>query len=563
MAPTSYTGHPFGLTLVAVLATACGPVPDEGRGTATQTMSLDGSQAVEVIDGAGTAMGSIAFETSCEGEGDVRLGLALLHHMTYAEAARVFERLSTSEPECAVAPWGIAMSYLHPLWPDVPTPEQIDRGLALIEEARALGTASPREAAYIDALDAYYVGGNDRTEAQRLATYKEAWDRVAQTYPEDPEAALFSALSTIAVTAGFPDRLDERVEAGLIAERVLEVIPDHPGAHHYVIHAYDIPSAAERALPVARNYGRVAPANSHALHMTSHIFTQRGLWEESVDFNQRAADVAWGEPIAGQLSGHHLHAIDYLAYAHLQRGADDEVEAIVEHLRSLDGPVVNHTMSAYAFAAVPARFALERHAWPETASLQPRVPETIPWDSYPFLEAIPVFASALGAALTGDLDTARADVERLVRLEEASGEIAGAYDWATQVRVQHMGVSAWIAYVEGRSDEGIALMTEAADLEATTEKNPVTPGEVLPAGELLGDMLLDAGRPAEAFDAYTAAMQRTPNRFNSLYGAARAAEGAGMTEEATDYYRRLLTVAGASTSRTVQIRRAQLFAEDN
>jgi len=341
------------------------------------------------------------------------------------------------------------------------------------------------------------------------------------------------------------------------AQRILEAIPDHPGAHHYAIHAFDIPSAAERGLSVADGYGKVAPANSHALHMTSHIFTRRGLWAQSIDFNRRAADAAWQEPIGGQVSHHYMHAIDYLAYAYLQQGADGNADAVLAEMRALEGPVMNNAVSAYAFAAVPARIALERHDWTAAARLGFREPATISWDAFPHLEAISVFGRALGAAHEGDLSSARTAAARLASLEEAAKNVPDAYDWATQVRIQEIGARAWIAFAEGRTDEAIALMCEAADLEATTDKNPVTPGEVLPAGELLGDMLYEAGRYEEAYQSYVFAMERTPNRFNSLFGAARSAEAAGMTEEARAYYRQLVEVAGESTTRREELGQAR------
>jgi len=531
--------------LICVLAVGCGS--EAQAQTAARhhhAAAFDVSHAAPVTDAHGASMGTVSLVTTCAAVDELRFGLALLHHMTYVEAGRAFEAVMGEEPTCAIARWGVAMSYVHPLWPDVPTPEQLERGWALLQEARAMGTASARETAYIEALEAYYRDAAGRDEPTRLRAYAAAWEGVAARYPEDTEAAVFSALATIATSAGSPDGASRRMGAGMAAQRVLEAIPDHPGAHHYAIHAFDTPSAAERALGVAESYGRVAPANSHALHMTSHIFTRRGLWKESIEFNRRAAEAAWHEPIGGHTSHHYLHAMDYLAYAYLQLGEDEEADAVLAELRSLMGPVVNNAVSAYALAAVPARMVLERHDWSAAARIGTREPATLSWDAFPHLEALPVFARALGAAHTGDLDAARAEAARLATLAEAARSLPDAYDWATQVRIQEMGARAWIAFAEGRRDEALALMMEAADLEATTDKNPVTPGEVLPAGELLGDMLFEAGRYAEAHQEYVIAMGRTPNRFNSLQGAARSAEAAGMTEAAADYYARVGAVAG-------------------
>jgi len=546
--------------VICLLSIACGTeVEAQTADHHHHAAAFDVSHVTAVTDGHGASMGSVSFDTTCASDEQLRMGLALLHHMTYVEAGRTFESVMAEEPSCAIARWGVAMSWVHPLWPDVPTAEQLDRGWALLEEARALGTASARESAYIDALSAYYADAASRDEPARLRSYQAGWEAVAAAYPHDPEAAVFSALTTIATAAGSPDAAHRRIGAGIAAQRVLQAIPDHPGAHHYAIHAFDTPSAAERALDVADSYGRVAPANSHALHMTSHIFTRRGLWKESIEFNQRAADAAWNEPIGGQTSHHHLHAIDYLAYAYLQRGADAEADEVLAHLRALDGPAVNNAVSAYAFAAVPARIALERHDWAAAASVAFREPSTMSWDAYPHLEAIPVFARALGAARTGDLDSAREGAARLAALAEAATALPDAYDWATQVRIQEIGARAWIEFAEGHEAEAIAHMMESADLEATTDKNPVTPGEVLPAGELLGDMLYDAGRYEEAYQSYVFAMERTPNRFNSLYGAARSAEAAGMAEQARWYYGQLIEVAGESVTRGVELERARAY----
>ena len=515
------------------------------------------SVAVAVTDGGGGAMGSVAFPVSCgeEASAEMRLGLTLLHNMTYPEAEAVFRRASESEPDCALAYWGMAMTYLHPLWPDNPTAEQFDRGWGLLQEARARGLETPREEAYVTALEAYYRDATQRDETTRLATYADAWARVRADHPSDPEAALFSALALVATAPGAADAFDRQVEAGSIAEAVLKAIPDHPGAHHYVIHAFDAPSLADRALPVARRYGNVVPENSHALHMTSHIFTRRGLWEESIAYNTRAAELAG--PVNGEVSGQELHAIDYLVYARLQRGEDDAAQEVLDALNAIDGPIEDHAAAIYTLAAVEARLALERHRWADAAGVKVRQPASVAWDRYPHLEAIPWFARALGAAHTGDLQAARRSARRLAELEAAAAGVPDAYDWATQVRIQRIGALAWITLAEGRADEAVSLMTEAAELEATTQKNPVTPGAVLPAGELLGDMLMELNRHVHALAAYNGALERTWNRFNSLYGAGLAAESFGDTERAAGYYRQLLQAAGTEGTRRAPLDHAE------
>lgn len=521
----------------------------------------DGYVATEVVDSDGASLGSVAFPVSCSEDAgtEMRLGLALLHNMTYEDAGAAFERAAAADAGCGLAHWGSAMTLVHPLWPDVPTPEQLARGPELLARARAAGLGTPREEAYVAALEAYFRDGAERTEPERLASFAEGWGEVTAAFPDDPEAALFATLARIAAVQGTRQAAETQSAAGTVAETVLAQIPDHPGAHHYVIHSFDLASLSDRALPVAMSYGSVAPENSHALHMTSHIFTREGLWEESIDYNRRAADVAWREPIGEQLSYHHLHAIDYLAYAYLQQGADEEADDVLDHVRSIEGPVYVHTASAYAFAAVPARVALERRQWDAAAALRPREPASIPWDDYPHLEAMPVFARALGAVHTGDLPAARLAASRLAELADAAENVPGAYGWGTQVEVQRLAAAAWIAYAEGNADEAVSVMEESAALEASTSKNPVTPAEVQPAGELLGDLYLELGRHADALEAYTRALERNRGRYRSLLGAGRAAEQLGDETAATDYYRRLVAMAGASITRRAEIERAASY----
>ena len=524
---------------------ACGADDNGALADGTEESgALDLTAVTEVMDAEGGSLGSVAFPISCSDDAaaTMRQGLALLHHMTFTEAAGVFEAAAEQDPDCALAYWGMAMTPLHPLWPDVPSDQNLERGWVLLQEARAAGLQTPREEGYVTALEAYYRDAADRTEAARLTTYAEAWEQVRVAHPDDSEATLFAALSLIATGLGSDDPMPTFEAGGAMAEQVLSQIPDHPGALHYIIHSYDVPALAHKALPVARTYGKVAPENAHALHMTSHIFTRVGSWEESIDYNVRSAAAALKEPINGATSMHHLHAVDYLAYAYLQTGQDDHAEQVLDHLAALDGPIHDHAASAYAFAAVEPRIALERQDWARAAAVEPRWPATVNWNSYPHLEAIPEFARALGAAHTGDIQAAERSIARLGELREQAATLPDAYDWGIQVQIQEVGAQAWVAYAAERTDEAVELMTEAAALESTTTKNPVTPGVVLPANELLGDMLLDLGRHAEARAAYETALTRSPNRLNSLKGAGRAAEMAGDAETAAEYERQLEAV---------------------
>ena len=507
-----------------------------------------------VHDDRGGDLGSVALPVgSCAPDAaeTVRRGAALLHHMTYGEARAAFASAADEDPGCVLAHWGVAMTYVHPLWPDVPSAADLERGQAALERARSVGEPTPREDAFLSALEGYYRNAGERSEAERLDAFSAGWAEAHDRFPDDPEIRLFQVLSVLAQGLGTPDMVQTNARAGEMAEEVLAEIPDHPGALHYTIHAYDLPPLAERAEDVAQVYGEVAPANSHALHMTSHIFTRLGEWDESVHYNDRAAQAALDRPIDGQLSFHYLHAADYMVYGMLQRGDDAAARGVLADLEALEGPVFDHAASAYALAAIPTRILVERQAWEEAAELDPRWTSLVPWDRYPQLEAIPTFARGLGEARTGDTDAARASLERLGELRAAAAELPTSYDWATQVRIQELGLQAWIAYARGDTDRALQVMRDARELEATTVKNPITPSEVLPAAELLGDMLLELERWEEAEAAYAAALERSPNRLNSLYGAGLAAERSGDTEDARRYYRKLVdqVVEGADLER--------------
>lgn len=487
----------------------------------------------------GEELGTVVLPASCtdEAKRHLRRGWALLHHMTYEGARDAFAAAGKADPKCALAYWGEAMTYVHPLWSDPPTEEGFERARSLVEKGRALEDLSDVEGAYLDAIAGYFAAGRSRDERPNLAAYEAGWEAVHQAYPDDPEARSFYALSILGTVDSSDKSFAGQKRAGEMAEAVLEAYPEHPGGHHYVIHAYDYPPLAEDALAVARNYGEIAPAVPHALHMPTHIFTRLGLWPESIVYNGRSAEAARRHPAGDKISLHLLHALDYLAYAHLQRAEPEKAEAVAKQLAALEGPFQVEVATPYTFAAVPARLALERQRWKDAAALQPRVPESYPWDRFPAIEAISHFARALGAARSGRLEAARESIERLAALHDRAAETS-AY-WAQQVEIQRLAARAWVEYAEGRGDEGLATMRSAAELEASTEKHPVTPGEVLPARELLADMLLDMERYDEAQAAYEAALDRSPNRFNSLYGAGRAAEMRGDLDEARRWYGQL------------------------
>jgi len=506
----------------------------------------------------GDHLGTVQFAHSCDDAAARHLdrGLALLHHMTYEGARLEFAEAAGADPECAMGYWGQAMTFIHPLWSDPPTGEDFQLGAALVEEARQRGGKTAREQAYIEAVAAYYAPGNQATEAANLAGFESGWRQTHERHPDDIEAALFFALAHLGTADPSDKTYAHQTRSGEIAEGVLEDIADHPGAHHYTIHAYDYPPLAARALEIARNYGRIAPAVPHALHMPTHIFTRLGLWEESIDFNRRSAAAALEHPAGDRVSLHYLHALDYLAYAHLQRGESGDAEEVQARLDALEGPFQIEIATPYTFAAVPARLALERQRWSEAAQLEVE-PDVYPWDRFPAMEAITHFARGVGAARAGEPGLAGEAIDHLALLRDRAAETSPY--WAQQVEIQRLAAEAWRAFDAGERERALATMREAADLEASTEKHPVTPGEVLPARELLGDLLLEMERYEEARAAYEATLERAPRRLNALYGAGRAAELAGDREAAAEHYRKLVELVSDADGGGERLRHARAF----
>ncbi len=508
-----------------------------------------------------TPVGDVDFPVGCSVEASqlVERGVALLHHMMYDEARFVFGMADDHDPDCAMAYWGQAMSIIHPLWSDVPSASQFTRGLKAVERSLVLGGHSDRENAYLETTRAYFESSELLTEGQRLTKFKDAWEALRDAFPDDLEARAFYSLALIS-TADIQDKtLQAQKSAGQLAESVLTKSPNHPGAHHYIIHAYDSPQLADKALDVANHYGEITPRVPHAAHMMTHIYTRLGQWEKAIEWNTISADEAWALCLqSGEINVHYTHALDYLAYAYLQKGEDHEVLQILETAEELQPPYseTNRDASAYAFAALPARYALERRDWEAAARLKPRTPSSFPWEKAhdPFV-AITHFARALAMSHLGRPDDATSDIEALRSLR-ASVEPKSAY-WAKQIEIQETSVLAWQAYARGDVESALEIMQQAATLEASTDKNGITPGEVLPAAELFGEMLLDTGRYEEALAAYRSALRRAPRRLNSLYGAGKAAIGADNETAARAYFEEFLSIssdAGQSRHRINEIR---------
>jgi hypothetical protein len=496
----------------------------------------------------GEKLGTVDFAVSCAPavKPKFQRAVALLHSFAYEESERAFQEVLTVDPACAMAHWGIAMTLFHPVWAAAnptaaPSAAELARGREEAEKAGTPGPPSAREREYVAAVKAFYAGSEPLDHRARSVAFARGMEQVHARYPADKEAAIFYGLALLGTASPADKTYEVQKKAAEVLNGVLPRAPDHPGIAHYVIHSFDYPALAELALPAARAYARIAPSAPHALHMPSHIFTRLGLWDESIAGNLASAEAA-RRVVArlhpGATAFDELHALDYLEYAYLQTGRDaaaDGVLAQVKKVAELDAP---NFAAAYALAAVPARHALERRDWAEAAALT-LAPPSFPWARFPHTEALVEFARAVGAARLSDLPAARVAVSKL---EEIEGRLKTRNDsyWGEQVRILHGQASAVVARAEGRTEEAVRLMRAAAELEDGTDKSPVTPGSILPAREMLADLLLETGDAAGALAAYDASLRVAPGRYHSLAGAARAAEAAGDAARAKTYYARLV-----------------------
>ncbi|HET7708232.1 MAG TPA: hypothetical protein VFK50_01710 [Sphingomicrobium sp.] len=491
-------------------------------------------------------IGTLSFETSCNpaAEALIREGAAWLHSFGYPDAETSFRAAAAADADCAIAQWGIAMSQFHPLW-EPPTAAELAKGRAAMSEAATRpGKANAIERGLVSAIATFFDPART-THAERVTAYSQAMRDLLARFSSVHEVRAFTALSLLAV--GLLDKdpgYAREKEAAILLDEVFAVNPDHPGVTHYLIHGFDSPSLAPLALAAAKRYAKIAPDSAHAHHMPSHIFVRLGMWEDAISSNinseASAMRIARRQGLADS-SSERLHAMDYLAYGYLQLGRDRDAARVLANLgaiRQADPPVFS---VAYAATAIPARYALERRQWQDAASLKlPGKAETLAsLDQYPWGRAHIYFAQAVGAARSGQVERARTALDRLVAIRSAITVPAGTYDWANQVEIQRRVAAAWVAQAEGRKADALATMREAADLDDRSEKHPVTPGQILPAREQLGELLLDQGNAPGALAEFRAALERAPNRFGSIYGAARAARALRDRKAAEAYYRQL------------------------
>jgi tricorn protease len=492
---------------------------------------------------AGETLGTVHFQTTCNTAAQEQFdrAMTLLHSFEFGAAIEGFTGAAKADSGCAIAYWGIAMGrWTNPFQATIRSPAQVQQGLDAIKQAEQIGAKSERERGYIAAASKLYVDAGTLDQRTRVVSYEKAMAALAAKYPDDREASIFWALSLTASALPTDKTFANQLKAGAILEKLYPEQPNHPGITHYIIHSYDVPALADRALAAAHRYAKIAPSAPHALHMPSHTFTRVGAWQDSIDTN--IASAAEARKVNARAEA--LHATDYMVYAYLQTGQDNAVRKLMDGIPEIaaqfdPNAVVGAAPGSagmFALAAIPARWVLEHRDWQAAAALKPPAPSR-----FPYTEAMTYFARALGAAHTGALNDARTSI---AALKDASDKLAQANEayWAEQVAIQRDGAAAFVLLAEHKNDEAIAAMRAVAAREDATEKNAVTPGPIAPARELLGDMLLEVKQPAAALKEYQATLKKEPNRFRAVYGAAKAAELAGDRAAAQTYYRQLLKI---------------------
>ncbi len=499
---------------------------------------------------AGHALGKVNFPISCspEAQAEFNRAVALLHHMTYPQARAAFEKMAKTDPSCAMAHWGIAMTLFQPLWPTRPSPEALQRGWDEVQKAKSLNPATKKEQLFVAAAEAFYLEPEGKDYWLRIRRWEQATEKVYQAFLDDPEAEVFYALAQLATAPANTVSRENADRAAKILLRVYKQNSDHPGAMHYLVHANDVPGRERESLEITRKYEKVAPDNPHALHMPTHIYTRLGDWDGVIRGNLRAADAALKYPAGDKnqfVWDEFPHAIEYLIYGYLQKGEDDKAEAQLKRLRGTAN-LEPSFKTAFHLASTQARYALERRAWEEAARIVPREPASLDWDHYTWPEAIARFAQGLGQAHLGKIAEAKAAADYLAELETATRK-SGEDLFARNIQILRLELQAWVAQAEEKGPTAATLMREAVEIESSTPKAPVTPAPTLPALEQMGDLFLEQNQTSEALVSYRRSLGLYPKRFNSLLGAARAADALKDNAAARKYYQELLNIADKGT----------------
>lgn len=510
--------------------------------------------------------GEVSFSESCnyETRETFNLAISLLHSFEYIEAEKAFVQVLDKNPDCAMAYWGVAMSIYHGLGAP---PEQsvLEKGVKLLAVAENLPKSKKAEQ-YLEAIGAFYNDWESVDNQTRKQKYAQKMEEMYQENKDDSEVAIFYALALSASAVPSDLTYTKQREAGKILEELFAKEPNHPGIAHYIIHSYDYPELAELALSTARRYVEIAPSSAHAQHMPSHIFTRLGLWDESISTNVKSASsaVCYAESIApGAHWDGELHAMGYLVYAYLQTGNNTLANEQYNYLKTINKVFPpNDLNTAYTVASIPARIAVENKNWEEAAHLELPTISNLEWTKFPWQKSLLHFAKALGNIHINNLESAQNELNLLRSFEKELKTSNDSYK-ANQVAIQIETIEAWIQLKKGNSEEAISLMTTASKMESMTSKHPVTPGEILPADELLADMLLTLNKHQEALAVYELNLERRPNRFNGLYGAATASKQLGNIEKAAIYFEKLLKLTGNVDSDRQEIKEATAFLENN
>jgi tetratricopeptide (TPR) repeat protein len=489
-------------------------------------------------------LGKVSFPTSCDSkvQADFDHGVAMLHSYWFLIARRKFEAILQQDPSCAMAYWGVAMDILGNTLATTPTKAEAQAARDALEKARAVGTKTPRERDWIEALSAYFRDYGNVPVNESLTAYNSAMERMAQAYPEDYEVQAYYALTLQASAPKNDLSYANQLRSAALLEKLFEQNPQHPGVTHYLIHAYDFAPLAEKGVASARRYAGIAPAVPHARHMPSHIYSMVGLWEESIASNASALEI---QP-------DYYHASDFTVYAHLQLAQDAKADAMIKKSLATadrgDRPInfVNFT----AKAAMSARYVLERADWAGAAAL-PMIPT-----KYPMADSLIRFTRGLGMARTGDVDGAKKEIEEMKVLRKTLQDADQSY-WADRTEEQMLAISSWVALKEGDRDRTLKFMRAAADSEDASLKHVAMENRLFPFRELLAELLLEVGQPAAALNEYETALKQTPNRFRAFWGAARAADGAGDHQKSTEYFGKLIELARNADTERQEIRQAK------
>jgi tetratricopeptide (TPR) repeat protein len=510
-------------------------------------------------------VGTVDFGASCAPEvrDDFDHALGLLHHMMYYESRQAFEKIVERQPECAMAHWGVAMTLFQPLWPARPGLDDRKRGWDLVQRAISLEPETKREQALLRAAAAFFKNPQADEWWPRIERWSDTLETAHRERPEDIEIAAFYGLSLIAVGQIRDDELEYRARAAEVLAEVHERQPRHPGAIHYIIHADDATGRAAEHPHVVEGYDEIAPQVPHALHMPSHIYVRLGDWPRVIEWNRRSAEAALKHPVGNRVSLHHIHALDYKLYGYLQQGNDARAAKVLEEALATE-PYQEDFTTAFHLAVMPARYAFERRDWEAASRISPREPAYLDWERYLWPQAISWFARGMGAVRTENVAEARQAQTRLIALRDSATE-AGERAFANYIEIDRLILSGWIAKAEGDERTAENRLKEAAALERTVEKHPVTPGALLPPYEALGDLLMELERPNEALAAYEASLDVWPGRYRSILGAARAAAASGDDAASQRHYAELIEIAADGEPERPGVREARnvLSGPDN